>query len=407
MSFDLKLHAYRLLMDEPFFAALSRKIEKRASNAIPTAGVRVDPDTAQFEMIYNPEFFAKLTDDQKLGVLKHEFYHLVFEHVTGRLPEGGMSKLWNIATDLAINSHLIGELPDMCCMPGQGPFADLPLGKSAEWYYNTLKKEENKEEQESEEGDGGEGGEGDGDGSGDGQGNGGRGNMDSFDDHSGWGEGQSDNTLNEIAKERLKNAVKNAAEEASRANSWGSVSRQTRQEIMERITPKVDWKKVLRYFVKTTQRANRSSTVKRLNKRYRYIHPGKKVNRIARIGIYIDQSGSVDDGMLAAFFTELEKLAQLAEFTVVPFDTDVAEDKVFVWKKGERRKWERVMCGGTDFNPPTDHCNKNGYDGMIVLTDLMAPKPKNCNAQRMWMTTAYYAKRPYFQTNERIIAIDD
>ena len=26
MSFDLKLHAYRLLMDEPFFAALSRKI---------------------------------------------------------------------------------------------------------------------------------------------------------------------------------------------------------------------------------------------------------------------------------------------------------------------------------------------------------------------------------------------
>ena len=54
MSFDLKLHAYRLLMDEPFFAALSRKIEKRASNAIPTAGVRVCPETAQFEMIYNP-----------------------------------------------------------------------------------------------------------------------------------------------------------------------------------------------------------------------------------------------------------------------------------------------------------------------------------------------------------------
>ena len=132
-----------------------------------------------------------------------------------------------------------------------------------------------------------------------------------------------------------------------------------------------------------------------------------RVNRVARIGIYIDQSGSVDDGMLAAFYSELDKLAQLAEFTVVPFDTDVAEDKVFVWKKGERRKWERVMCGGTDFNPPTDHCNKNGFDGMIVLTDLMAPKPKNCNAQRMWMTTAYYAKRPYFQTNERIIAIDD
>ena len=164
---------------------------------------------------------------------------------------------------------------------------------------------------------------------------------------------------------------------------------------------------MLRYFVKTTQRSNRSSTVKRLNKRYRYIHPGKKVNRVARIGIYIDQSGSVSDSMLAAFYSELDKLAALAEFTVVPFDDEVITDKVYTWKKGERRKWERVACGGTNFDPPTDHCNANGFDGMIVLTDLMAPKPKNCNAQRMWMTTTYYAQRPYFQTNERIIAIDE
>ena len=82
MSFDLKLHAYRLLMDEPFFAALSRKIEKRAVTSIPTAGVRVDPETAQFEMIYNPDFFASLPEEQVKGVLKHEFYHLIFEHVT-------------------------------------------------------------------------------------------------------------------------------------------------------------------------------------------------------------------------------------------------------------------------------------------------------------------------------------
>ena len=407
--FDLNKHTARLLMDEPFFAALSRRIDKRSTTAIPTAGVKVDKDTGHFVMLYNPDFFASLPEKQRLGVLKHEYYHLVFEHVTGRLPEGGMSRLWNVATDLAINSHLRGELPEMCLMPGEGPFADLPLGKSAEWYYNKLKQDQDEGDDQGE----GEPGEGEGDGSGEGQGGDGQGkgqgqgDFDSFDDHSGWGEGQGDNTLNEIAKERLKDAMKKAAQEASRANSWGSVGAETRKDILDRLSPRVDWKKVLRYFVKTTQRANRSSTVKRLNKRYPRIHPGKKINRIARIGIYIDQSGSVDDVMLSMFFSELEKLAQLAEFTVVPFDTDVAEDKIFVWKKGERRKWERVMCGGTNFDPPTDHCNKNSFDGMIVLTDLCAPKPKNCNAQRMWMTTAYYAKRPYFQTNERIIAIDD
>ena len=69
--FDLNMHTARLLMREPFFAALSRRIDKIASTAIPTAGVRVNPDSAQFELLYNPEFFGQLQDDHKLGILKH------------------------------------------------------------------------------------------------------------------------------------------------------------------------------------------------------------------------------------------------------------------------------------------------------------------------------------------------
>ena len=162
MSFDLKLHAYRLLMDEPFFAALSRKIEKRACTSIPTAGVRVDPDTAQFEMIYNPEFLASLPEEHIRGVLKHEFYHLIFDHVTSRKPEGVPHKAWNIAADLAINSHIADELPEMACVPGRGPFEDLPLGKTAEWYLANLPKNEEGDsgDGEGQPGDGDAGGEG-------------------------------------------------------------------------------------------------------------------------------------------------------------------------------------------------------------------------------------------------------
>ena len=365
-EFDLNRHTARLLVDEPFFAALSRRINKKASGALPTAGVRVTDD-GHFEMLYNPAFFAKLTDTERAGVLKHEFYHLVFDHVTGRLPDGGMSKLWNIATDLAINSHLVGELPDMCCMPGEGPFADMEKGKSAESYFATLKKKQEEQEGDGEPGEG-EPGEGD-----------------SFDDHSGWSEG---------------------AEEAQKANSWGSVSGQCRRDILDRIASKIDWRKVLRYFIKTSQRANKTRTVKRLNKRYPYIHAGSKVRRQAKIAISIDQSGSVDDSMLAAFFSELNKLAELAEFTVIPFDSEVAEDYIHVWKRNEKRKWVRVRYGGTDFNPPTKYVNAGNFDGHIVLTDLCAPKPIRSRCQRMWMTTKAYADRPYFQTSERIIAID-
>jgi len=417
-------------MNEPFFAALSRRLDKKASNAVPTAGVRVNPTTGHFEMVYNPEFFGKLSDAHRAGVLKHEFYHLVFEHVTGRLPEGGMTKKWNFATDLAINSHLRGELPEGALIPGEGHFADMPVGKSAEWYYANLPEGDEGEGEGEQggqgepsdedcdgEGSGGNGegepqegegsGEGEGDEPGEGQGSGaGGGEPQEFDDHSGWGEG-IDNTANEIAKQRLKEAIKAAANEANKAGSWGTVGGDTKREILERLTAKIDWKKVLRYFIKTSQKANRSSTVKRINRRYAYIHPGKKVNRTAKIAVSIDQSGSVDDGMLAQFFAELNKLASLAEFTVIPFDTIVGEDKVYVWKKGENRKRERVMCGGTDFNPPTDYVNQREFDGHIILTDLCAPKPKASKCQRMWMTTEYYAKHPYFETNERIVAIAD
>jgi predicted metal-dependent peptidase len=386
MTFDLNKHTARLLRNEPFFAALSRKIDKQASTAIPTAGVRVNPETGHFEMLYNPEFFAELPDEHISGVLMHEFYHLVFEHVTGRLPAEGMSKIWNVATDLSINSHLIGKLPEKALIPGGKHFEDFPVGLSAEQYLELLKQKA----EENEEGEGeGEGGEGD---------------WETLDDHSGWGE--VDNTTKEIAKERLKEAVKKAAEEASRSNSWGSISQSTRQQILDSIATNVDWRKVLRYFIKTSQRSSKRSTIKKINRRYAYVHPGKKIQRQAKIAVAIDQSGSVDDQMLSAFFSELNNLAKLAEFTVIPFDHEVDESKIYVWKKGENRKRERVLTGGTCFDAPTDYVNNNNFDGMIVLTDMYAPKPKRCKAQRMWMTDAQGLTNPYFKTNERVIAID-
>ena len=402
--FNLNMHTARLLMREPFFAALSRRIDKIATTAIPTAGVRVNPDSAQFELMYNPEFMGSLSDTHKLGILKHEFYHLVFEHVTGRKPADGLKRIDNIAMDLAINCHISNELPSesdpgptigdepmRACIPGEGMFKDLPPFKTYEWYLEALKQMQEEQQQNGQ----GQPGEGDGDPFG---------GMDSLDSHDEFGE--VDGTTQEIAKERMKEAIKKAAEEAEKARNWGSVSSSMRQDIMDRIATKVDWRKVLRYFVKTSQRADKRSTPRRLNKRFPKVHPGKRVRRQAKIAISIDQSGSVDDGMLAAFFSELNKLAEIAEFTVVPFDTQVAVDKVYTWKKGQTKKTERVLTGGTCFNAPTKFVNDGDFDGHIVLTDLMAPKPIASKCQRMWMTTKQYAARPYFQTNERIIAID-
>ena len=403
-EFNLNKHTFRLLQSEPFFAALSRRIHKTPTTAIPTAGVMINKTTAQFEMIYNPQFMAELSDNHKLGVLMHEFYHIIFEHVTGRLPPEGMSTMWNVATDLAINSHLIGKLPKEACIPGaDGPFKDYPVGKAAEWYFSKLQNDEQFKKDPDDGDDGNEGGEGQ---PGDGQ-SGGSGSLEDqvFDNHDGWSNVSEE--TKQMAKERMKQAVADAAKEVqSQGKSWGSVSSSTRQKIMDMISPKVDWRKVLRYFVKTSQRSNKRSTVRRINKRFPYIHSGKKVTRQAKIAISIDQSGSVSDQMLAAFFAELNSLSKYAEFTVIPFDTEVAEDKIFIWKKGQKKVWERVLCGGTCFDAPTKYVNSQNFDGHIVLTDLCAPKPVSSKCQRMWMTDVDNARNPYFKTTERVIAIE-
>ena len=402
--FDLELQLYSLLRDEPFFASLSRRINKSKTTSIPTAGVRINPRTGRYEMVYNPEFFEKMTPVERAGVLKHEFYHLVYEHVTGRLPPEGLTKMWNIATDLAINSHLIGELPEGGCIPQQEPFEEYPLNQSAEFYFNMLKNDEqfNKDPDQGQ-------GEGDSADSGDQQGdspsNGG-GLPDSLDDHSGWGD-DVEQGMKEVAEQRLKEDLKQIVDEInSSGKGWGSVGAETRRQIQDFITPKVDWRKVLRYFIKTSQRANKRSTVRRLNRRFPYIHAGRKVTRTANIAISIDQSGSVSDQMLALFFAELQSLSKYATFTIIPFDTDVARDQIWVWKKGKRHTWERVLTGGTDFNPPTEYVNGQNFDGHLILTDMMAPKPKPSKVQRAWVTIPEYAENPYFHTNERIIVVE-
>jgi len=390
-KFDLNLYAHKLLMSEPFFAAFSRRIDKQESDLLPTIGVRIEDD-GYYTLLYNPEYLATLTVEEITDVLKHEFYHIIFEHISTRLPrdcKDSVSMTWNFATDLAINSHL-KNLPEHALIPGEGDFEDLEPGLAAETYHRELQK---RQEEESK-----------------GNSKEGRKTLqevnddDHLDDHDDWGGNSADSPM---AQERLKKMLESAASEATSKGSWGSVPENVKKKILSGISSGVDWRKLLRYFIKTSQRAEKSTTVKKINKRYPYLHPGRKSNRQASIAISIDQSGSVSDSMLSAFFAELGKLAEFATFTVVPFDTHVDENLVFEWKKGTHVEYKRVMSGGTCFDAPTDYVNSKGFDGHIILTDMYAPKPKPSKCQRMWMTTDYHYRNQYFQTSERVAVIKD
>jgi predicted metal-dependent peptidase len=409
MSYDLNIDIARLLKDEPFFAALSRRIEKISTSSIPTAAVGLNREAMQYEFLYNPDFFDKLTERQRRGVIIHEFYHLVFRHVSNRRPPQVIRepdkyfKFWNIAADLSINCLIGAEnLPENSCIPGGKKFEDFPSMESAEFYFRKIL-----EKIEFSEDSNGQGGQGEGQFDDCGQ----------FDQHDNWAEGSGDGIEAETANERVKEYLKEAAEKADQ-KGWGNVSMRTREEVRKLLESYVDWRKVLRMFIGRAQRADKSNTRRRIDKRtHAYaqginvvsVNPGRKVDKIANIAISIDQSGSVNDDLLAAFYAELNSLSKMATFTVIPFDDQVFQEKVFVWKKGDKRAKERVLCGGTNFSAPTKYVNERKFDGHIVLTDMMAEKPIVSKCQRMWMTSSRYAKNPYFdpRPSEMMIVVEE
>jgi predicted metal-dependent peptidase len=401
-KFRLSPHLINLMSEEPFFSSLIRKIRRHKTNDIPTAGVTCIEGS--LALYWNPKFLASLSADEIKGLIKHECYHLIFKHCTARKQEP--HQMWNIATDLAINS-LIAErlLPDGGLIPGKAlkalakitdpaqydawkRLSDLiqgfPKNKNSEWYMAQLMDDQELQDAFDKLPKSGSG--------------------ILMDDHDGWG----DMTEEEKAKveNEIKEMVGQAAKEADRTNSWGNVSSETRRQIRKMYENKVDWKKVLVSFVGRRQRAKKSSTHRRINRKYPYIHPGKKIGHQANLAVYIDQSGSISDRDISMFTGALMGLAKNVTFTFYNFDTRVDEGSKQVWKKGKKSiEIKRTVCGGTCFNCVEDHFRKNidTFDGYITLTDGCAAKPKPCKLRRCWVLLPGY--KLYFDHDRTDIVV--
>ena len=400
-AFKLDTHLVKLMWDEPFFSHVLRSVSKIRTESIPTAGVLAkDGDV---KMWWNPKFLAGLTPKQVKGLLKHECYHLIFEHTTTRRHDP--HRVWNYGTDLAINSLIPeDELPEGGLIPGV-PFKELsaedkqkmgeervrryetlsdliasfPKEEASEWYFARLMENEDAKdaiENKPVEGEDGEAGEG--------QGPGVPGTMD---DHEGWDD--LTEAERELVKGKVRQAVEEAVKECDKKGNWGSVGANTRGKIREMISKEIPWQSILRNFVGMSRRANRHSNVRRLNRKYTGIHPGVQRGYTSSIAVYIDQSGSVTEPELELLFGELRSLAKHTEFVCFHFDTEVDEDSEMTWRSGKTPAAHRTRCGGTDFSAPTVHANKNKhrFDGYLILTDGYASDPGPSRLRRGWVIT--------------------
>ena len=121
-----------IILSQPFYTTLL--LNQKIINDDSRKTFSVDGKTLR----YNSKFLESLTHDETVGVLIHELSHLArFHHTRGKNKD---HKMWNEATDFAINNLLIQEgfvLPK-CALLGK-----FPIGECAENIYRILEKEEN------------------------------------------------------------------------------------------------------------------------------------------------------------------------------------------------------------------------------------------------------------------------
>lgn len=96
----------------------------------------------------DPNYFASLSENDKLFTIAHEIMHIKFMHMYRLKDKSGVKRdpeLWNIATDAIINANL--ERDGFTIKEG---YVNMPeaLDYSAEEFYQKLLQEKEKKEQE-------------------------------------------------------------------------------------------------------------------------------------------------------------------------------------------------------------------------------------------------------------------
>jgi len=98
-----------LMWKEPFYGFFLIMLNKVWNNRIPTAGV--SKNGINYQLTINEDFWQGMTDNHRIGILKHELLHIAYFHLSMyfNFPD---RKLANIAMDMEINQYIDkGYLP--------------------------------------------------------------------------------------------------------------------------------------------------------------------------------------------------------------------------------------------------------------------------------------------------------
>ena len=337
--------------------------------------------------MYGRAFVKKLSDRELAFVIAHEAGHKMYRHLTTWTKlHTENAQLANQAMDFVINLMLKDLDPNeaVIAMPRYTEDTGHPKAKKGDYMglvderfrgmntkqvYDILK-----EEQKNDPSGGGEG--------------------DGFDEHDWEGaEGLSDEEKKELARE-IDQAIRQGliAHQKNMGKGAGGLDR----ELEDLLAPKIDWREVLREFVKATCSNKDTSSWRRVNRRFlstgTYM-PSMIGEKVGHLVVAIDTSGSIGGPELAEFLSEVQGIAE--EVSPEMVDLIYWDGAVAGHEKYEGSAVSNIVSstkprggGGTDPSCVSKYLRDENIkpECVIVLTDGYVPNwGSEWTAPTMWV----------------------
>jgi predicted metal-dependent peptidase len=369
-----------LMLIEPFYGLFLINLNK-SWEKVGTACV-ANKDL-NFYLKIDPDFWATLNYNQRMGLLKHELLHIAFFHLTDfshlRGKQNEYAELTNIAMDIEINQYIREDwLPPNPLLPESFPELNLEYKKGTFYYYEKLKQEADSQmkqilsaigqamangESQAELPDG---------------------SKVDISNHN-WEEmDKMDEATERLVKAQVAHILEQTAEQVqkSQGNIPGEIA-----EILERIRtvepPKFDWRGYLRRFVGKSVKVYTKKSRRKFNKRLPDF-PGLKIKQQKHVLVAIDTSASVSTKELKEFLQEIHHMYKTgSEVTIIQCDTAIS----FMGPFNPNKDFTVHGRGGTSFQPVVDYYNEHNhkYSCLIYFTDGEAPAPDDCKGNVLWV----------------------
>lgn len=338
-----------LMLEAPYFGNIASDIEIVESENIPNYRYH------KGRLYLNSTWVDNLSNSEIVSILANSAMKRVLHHEDRGYKKS--SRLWNLATDYAINSMLF---QNGFILPPEAPYNIQFDGMYAEEIYSILSNDETQLDEEEDE------------------------------------DSNSNDEDNKEDDNRVDSKLEKKLQKAYLKSLFDKMKREgLLPEGLERIIPsyyknQISWQERLRRYINEFMKSSYRFMPPNIKHLYRGYALPSLYSETLEIVVAIDVSGSIDDNTLGIFFAELESIMQtFQEYVIDVITCDYKIRSVSRYTTAEPIIRPNIDGGGsTDFRPLFDYVSKalDNPKLIIYFSDAQGIFPKEPpNIETLWI----------------------